>query len=198
MSEGLSPEDVHELIQNATEGADQLAAILENMLELSRYQAGHLKLRVEPVSIAGTARSVIKRLKGQRVSHQFSVDIPGDLPPVEADPVRVERILYNLLENATKYSPDGSQIKITGRTEGDFVITGIIDQGPGISPEDQARLFEQFQQLDTPQRPTAGAGLGLVVCKRLVEAQRGWIKIDSAPRKGSTFSFALPRSETPS
>ncbi len=194
MSEGLSPVEVSELIQNATEGADQLAGILENMLELSRYQAGRLKLRVEPVSIAGAARSVIKKLDGQGVSHQFSMDIPKDLPPVEADPVRVERILYNLLENATKYSAEGSRINVSASMEGDFIITMVTDEGPGISPDDQSRLFEQFQQLETRLHPTTGAGLGLVVCKRLVEAQGGWIKLDSTPAKGSTFSFALPKS----
>jgi signal transduction histidine kinase len=197
ISGGLSAEEVRELIQNAIEGADQLAAILENMLELSRHQAGRLKLRVEPVSITGMARSVIKKLKEQKVSQEFLIDIPTDLPPVEADPVRVERIIHNLLENATKYSPGGSRVKVSARREGDFVITAVTDKGAGISPEDQSRLFELFQQLETPLRPIAGAGLGLVVCKRLVEAQGGWIKVESSPGKGSTFSFALPKSAAP-
>lgn len=197
LSEGLSAKEVRELIENATGGADQLAAILENMLELSRYQAGHLRLRLEPVSLPGTARTVINKLKGQGSSHQFSIDIPEGIPPVEADPVRVERIFYNLLENATKYSPPGSRISVSARAEGDFIVTAVTDQGPGISPEDQAKLFELFQQLETSRRLNTGAGLGLVVCKRLAEAQGGWIKVDSAPGKGSTFSFALPKSAVP-
>ena len=193
MSEGMSPEDMRELIQNAAEGADSLAAILENMLELSRYQAGRLQLRVELVSIGDLVKSVIEKLKGQGVSHQFLMGVPRDLPPVEADSMRVERILYNLLENATKYSPEGSKIGVFARTEGDFVVTGVTDQGSGISPHDQTRLFGLFQQLKTPLLPTRGAGLGLVVCKRLVEAQGGWIKVDSQLGKGSTFSFGLPK-----
>jgi NtrC-family two-component system sensor histidine kinase KinB len=197
LSEGLSPAEIRELMQNAIEGADQLGAILENMLELSRHQSGHLKLRVEPVSISGTTRNVIKKLQGQRVSQQFTVEIPRDLPPVEADPVRVERILYNLLENAAKYSPDGSRVTVSAREEGSLIVTAVTDEGQGISPDDQPRIFEQFQQLDTTSRPIKGAGLGLVVCKRLVEAQGGWIKVDSAPGKGSTFSFALPVSPVP-
>jgi PAS domain S-box-containing protein len=195
--EGLPPEEVRELIQNAIEGADQLATILENMLELSRHQAGRLKLNVEPVSIAGVTGTVIKKLKGQRVSQEFSVDIPKYLPPVEADPVRVERVLYNLLENATKYSPEGSRVTVSAREDGDLVITAVTDQGPGIAPEDQPKIFEQFQQLENTSRPIRGAGLGLVVCKRLVEAQGGWIKVDSVPGRGSTFSFALPKSTAP-
>jgi signal transduction histidine kinase len=132
-------------------------------------------------------------LKRQGISRQFSTDIPEELPEVEADPVRVERILFNLMENATKYSPEDSKITVSSRTEEGFIVTNIIDQGLGISPDDQTKIFELFRQLETTQRRTRGAGLGLVVCKRLVEAQGGWIKVDSELGKGSTFSFALPK-----
>jgi PAS domain S-box-containing protein len=192
-SPGISPEDARELIQNAVEGADSLAAILDNMLELSRYQAGRLQLNVEPVDIALIARNVTKRLVNQGVTQRFSLDFPGDLPLVQADSMRVERILYNLLENATKYSPGESEIKVSGRVEGDFLVTGVTDHGKGISPEDRSRLFEPFQRLDATLH-TRGVGLGLVVCKRLVEAQGGWIKVESGLGKYSAFSFALPLS----
>jgi signal transduction histidine kinase len=112
-------------------------------------------------------------------------------PEVEADPVRVERILFDLMENAAKYSPEDSKITVSGRIQGDFVVTRIIDHGLGISPDDQAKIFKRFQRLETSQQRTKGVGLGLVVCKRLVEAQGGWIKVDSELGKGSTFSFAL-------
>ncbi len=193
MSEGVSQEDVHELLQNAAEGTESLAAILENMLELSRYQAGRLQLRIEPVSIADAVKNVTEELKRQGISHQFLINIPRELPPVEADPVRVERILFNLMENAAKYSPEDSKIKISSRTQGDFVVTRIIDQGLGISLDDQPKIFELFQRLEPSRGLTKGAGLGLVVCKRLAEAQGGWIKVESEPGKGSTFSFALPK-----
>ena len=193
MSEGVSQEDGRELLQNAAEGADSLAVILENMLELSRYQAGHLQLRIEMVSIAHAVKNVTEQLKRQGISHQFLMDIPRELPPVEADPVRVERILFNLMENATKYSPEDSKITVSSRMQEGFVVTRIIDRGLGISPDDQAKIFELFQQLEIPQLRAKGVGLGLVVCKRLVEAQGGWIKVDSELGKGSTFSFALPK-----
>ena len=196
MSEGLSQEDVHELLQNAAEGADSLATILENMLELSRYQAGRLQLRVEMVSIADTVQTVTEKLKRQGITREFLLDIPGELPPAEADPVRVERIFFNLMENATKYSPEATRITISSQTQGDFVITRITDQGSGISPDDQVKLFEPFRQLETSQGRAKGIGLGLVVCKRLVEAQGGWIRVESELGKGSTFSFALPKHRT--
>jgi PAS domain S-box-containing protein len=191
MSPGISPEDARELLQNAVEGADQLAAILENMLELSRYQADRLQLRMELVNIADEARVMLERLKGQGAGQRFSMDFPADLPLVEADPVRVERILYNLVENAVKYSPAQSEIKVSGRRKGDFVTTAVSDQGKGIPDGERGKLFELFSRLEESSY-AKGAGLGLVVCKRLVEAQGGWIKVDSAPGKGSTFTFALP------
>jgi two-component system phosphate regulon sensor histidine kinase PhoR len=104
---------------------------------------------------------------------------------VEADPVRVERILFNLMENAAKYSPEDGKITVSSRTQGDFVFTRIIDHGLGISQDDQAKIFSQ--------QTTKGVRLGLVVCKRLVDAQGGWIKVESELGKGSTFSVALPR-----
>lgn len=195
MSEGLSQEDLHELVQNAAEGADSLHAILENMLELARHQAGRLQLHLQPVSIANVARVVIEKLKTQGARHEFLVDIPGGLPPVAADSVRVERILYNLLENATKYSPKDREITVSSRVEGDFVVTGVTDRGSGLSTEDRLKLFQLFQRLDASSL-AKGAGLGLVVCQRLVEAQGGWIKADSNLGKGSTFSFALPKHRT--
>jgi PAS domain S-box-containing protein len=191
MSPGISPEDARELLQNAVEGADQLAAILENMLELSRYQANRLQLRMELVNIADTARGVVEKLKGRGAEQRFSVDFPASLPLVEADAVRVERILYNLLENATKYSPSQSEVKVSARKKGDFVITAVSDQGKGIPDAEKGKLFELFGRLEKASY-AKGAGLGLVVCKRLVEALGGWIKVYSESGKGSTFTFALP------
>jgi PAS domain S-box-containing protein len=197
LSPGIPPEDAHELIQNAAEGADHLAAILENMLELSRHQAGRLQLNVGPVAIGDVARSVVDKLKTQGAKQSFSLDFPQDLPQVEADPLRVERILYNLMENATEYSPPESEVKVSRRKEGGFVIIQVTDQGQGIPKDEQARLFKLFERLDQGKTSlTRGLGLGLVVCKRLVEAHGGWIKVDSEPGKGSTFTFALPVSGT--
>jgi len=192
MSEGVSQQDGRELLQNAVEGVDSLAVILENMLELSRYQAGRLQLRIEMVSMADAVKNTVEKLKRQGISRPLLLDIPGDLPPVKADPVRVERILFNLMENATKYSPEDTKITVSSRTQDGFVITSVIDQGVGISPDDHTTVFEPFRQLGTPQHRAKGVGLGLVVCKRLAEAQGGWIKVDSEPGKGSTFSFGLP------
>lgn len=194
MYPSISAEDKQELIQNAIDGAESLATILENMLELSRYQAGRLSLNTDQIIISDIAREVIERLRIQGARQQFTLDFPGDLPPVEADSMRVERILHNLLENATKYSPRESEITVSARRESDFVVTQVQDQGQGMSSEDQERLFQLFERTQSGNYQTSGLGLGLVVCKRLVEAQGDWIRVDSEPGKGAAFFFALPAS----
>jgi PAS domain S-box-containing protein len=192
MAEGISPSEIQDLLQNATEGVGSLAALLDNMLELSRHQANRLDLHITPVSISDVVDDVIDKLKHQGAPHRFSVEVSSNLPSVEADPLRLERILYNLLENATKYSPGESEIQVISRKEDEFVVTHVVDQGIGISPYDRDKLFELFQRAGTAASQSEGFGLGLVVCKRLVEAHGGWIKVDSELGRGSTFSFAIP------
>jgi PAS domain S-box-containing protein len=198
MVEGISPDEARELLNNAVQGAEALEVILENMLELSRYQVGRLDIRNTSVSISDVAGSVIRKLKNLGAAQRFSTDFPGDLPSVEADPLKVERILYNLLENATKYSLEDTDIRVFARKEGEFVVTGVADQGIGISPEHFDKIFKLFERLETTSPHTRGVGLGLVVCKRLVEAQGGWIRVDSDLGRGSTFLFALPVCKTAS
>jgi len=191
MTKGISQEDSELLCQNAIESADSLAAILENMLELSRYQSNRLQLNMESVNVLSIADKIIERLKKQSEDHLFCVDFPDNLPRVEADSVRLEGIFYNLLENAMKYSPAGSQIKVVASHEKDSVVVGITDQGDGISPDDQGKLFKHFERLEKSST-SKGLGLGLVVCKRLVEVQGGRIWLESEIGKGSTFYFTLP------
>jgi two-component system sensor histidine kinase KdpD len=183
---------------NAAQGADSLEAILENMLELSRHQSGRLQLFPEALSVGNVANGVVEKLKERGATQSFLMGFPSDLPMVEADPLRLERILYNLLENATKYSPENSEIKVFARKEDDFVVVRVTDYGAGISPKDQERIFGLFERSGTASPYTKGVGIGLVVCKRLVEAQNGWIKVNSELGKGSTFSFALPVYKTES
>ena len=190
MSEGISLEDKEILLQNAIEGAGSLSAILENLLELSRYQADRLQIHTGTVNIPDIANSVIERLKDRSEDRTFLSDFPDKLPLVQADSVRVERILYNLIENAVKYSPEKSVIKVFARKDKKMVVIGVTDKGTGISPEDQGRIFELFERVGKSR--SQGLGLGLVVCKRLVEAQGGQIWVESEPGKGSTFYFTLP------
>ncbi len=115
------------------------------------------------------------------------------MPSINGDPLRIERILYNLLDNAAKYSPSSSQIKILVNAELDRLVISVSDRGRGLSSSEQARIFGPFQRLENSRPDQArGAGLGLMVCRRLVEAHGGEVWVESRKNKGSTFSFSLP------
>jgi signal transduction histidine kinase len=112
---------------------------------------------------------------------------------VNADEMRLERILFNLLQNAVKYSPHGGSITVSALLEGEHILVAVRDEGIGISKENQVRLFQPFQRLnDAHSGGVKGAGLGLLVCRRLVEAHGGKIWVESEHGKGSTFSFTVP------
>ncbi len=189
----LSSAEIELMLRDALSETESLGHLLGNLLELSRIQAGQLLLYMEPVRIDVVAREVIQRIKKQTSRHHFSMDLPETLPPVNADSLRLERILYNLLENAVKYSPRGGEIKVVARQDRDHLVISVADQGIGISPFGQAKLFELFQQLDQAgSLRNKGAGLGLLACRRLVEAHGGRIWVESRPDRGSTFFFTLP------
>jgi len=188
----LPQEEINELLNGSLVEAETLSNVLENLLELSRTQAKRLLLFPEPMRIEKLAKDVVKEFKRQS-AHRFTLDFPVEIPPVEADAVRVRRILYNLIQNAVKYSPAESKIKVFARQKPDCLVIGVRDQGRGISAADQARLFHSFQRLGLePSSEIKGIGLGLMVCLRLVEAHGGKIWVESKPGKGSTFYFTLP------
>ena len=188
----LSPKETNQLLQDAALEAEQLSHLVSNLLELSRAQANRLVLHVEPVNLSKTVHKVVRSIERQSPRHRFLVDLPARLPPVPADQLRLERVLHNLLENSVKYSPKDTEIRVSARKEAGRLVVSIADQGPGISREDQARLFKPFQQLGNPMLDhTKGAGLGLLVCRRLVEAHGGRIWVESEPGQGATFSFTV-------
>jgi signal transduction histidine kinase len=160
------------------------------MLELSRYQAGRLNLEKKHVRLSDIAEKAVQRARRKYDTHNIILDIPDRVPEMDVDAGRIEQVLYNLLENALKYSPGGSEVHIFGRQEKEGLIIGIRDYGIGIAPEDQQKLFEPFARLK--ENMASGIGLGLVVCKRLVEAHGGRIWIESTPGQGSTFLFTIP------
>ena len=191
-AELLTQGEINELLSDALCEAESLSHILENLLELSRTQARRLLLFPEPMRIEKLAKDVVKEFRGQS-AHQFILDFPREISPVEADTLRVRRILYNLVQNAVKYSPAGSKIKVFARQEPDCLVIGVRDHGSGISAADQSMIFHSFQRLGLEQSgKIKGSGLGLMVCLRLVEAHGGKIWVESAPEKGSTFYFTLP------
>jgi len=191
MDERASKEDRDELIQEASSSAESLASILDNMLELSRYQSGRLKLDKKAIKLADVAARAVRRVRQKYDTHDIIVDIPGEIPEISFDAFRIEQVLYNLVENAVKYSPPSSQVRVFCKRDKEGLVIGVSDSGVGITPEDQQKIFEPFARLEGSG--AKGIGLGLVVCKHLVEAHGGRIWVESQSGKGSTFLFTISR-----
>jgi PAS domain S-box-containing protein len=189
----LSPEEMRQLLEDAACEAELLSHLVGNLLELSRAQADRLLLQTESISVKKVIEDTVEAVKRQSSAHRLVVHLPSKVPAVDADQLRLERILRNLLDNAIKYSPQGSKIRVSVRAEEERLIIAVSDQGIGIPLADQAKLFRPFQRLEEAKLDeTKGLGLGLLVCRRLVEAHGGQIWVQSEPGRGSTFFFTLP------
>ncbi|MCX6010930.1 MAG: ATP-binding protein [Chloroflexi bacterium] len=193
-AERLSPEETRQLLKDAAAESELLSNLLTNLLELSRAQAQRLVLYSEAIDVKKIIGEALDKIKRQYSTHKFVSKLPRRLPPVQADPLRLERILYNLLENAVKYSPSGGEVRVSAKSQGEHLVFGVSDQGIGISPADQSKLFAPFQRLEKRPSGVRGVGLGLLVCRRLVEAHGGHIWVESEPGHGSTFFFTMPLS----
>jgi len=192
--ESISREEAQRLIVDAIGSAEELSSILENLLELSRHNAQRLVLSTEPADIKRIVKAVIVKFESRCNRHNLVMDIPEGTPPVMADTLRLDRIICNLVDNAIKYSP-GGDIRIFTRPKNSHLTVGVSDTGPGIPEEDRARLFGSFERLHETSITRPGLGLGLLVCKRLVEAHGGEIWVESEPGDGSTFCFTVPLAE---
>jgi len=191
--ERLSPEDRRQLLQDASSETEALSHLVGILLELSRVQAERLVLYFEPIDLRKVVRDAVEKVKPLTRTHRLVVDVPASLPRVPADEMRLERVLHNLLENAIKYSPEGGEIRVRAGLDGDHLLVAVGDQGIGMSAHDQERIFAPFQRAEeVRQQGVKGIGLGLLVCRRLVEAHGGRIWVKSEPGRGSTFFFTLP------
>lgn len=190
-----SPLEQREFLHVIDEEADHLAATLNTLLDLARLGGGTLPLDREPLHVPVLASQIVRRLRSQAhlPVHPYALSFPTHFPYVEADNARLGQVLLNLLENAAKYAPAGTPIAIEGH-EGDGVVTiDVTDQGPGLTPTQAERVFDKFYRVDSGlARATEGTGLGLALCRAVVEAHGGTITVVTAPEKGSTFTVTLP------
>ncbi len=182
-----------EFLNDANREADHLTLLIRNLLDMSRLESGKMLLEKHLTSFAEILEVSHARLKILTENHRLTVETPPDLPPLEADKVRLAQVLTNLVENAVKFSEEGTSIIIRALAQNNEVIISIIDQGRGIPPEDMDRLFNKFFQVENAAAgKTSGTGLGLAICKGIVEAHGGKIWAQSELGKGSTFSFSIP------
>ncbi len=180
------------------DAGQHLLGLINNILDVTRIEAGKMELTLSDVDLKETILSVMATAEGlvKNKPIELITDIPDDLPIIKADSIRVRQILLNLVSNATKFTAKG-QIGVSARiikleTSRQIVIA-VFDTGPGIAPEDQEKIFEPFSQVDSAAvRRSGGSGLGLSICRHLVELHGGRIWVDSIPGEGSTFAFTLP------
>ncbi len=181
------------LLADAAWGADTMADIVDNLLELSRWQSNRLVLQQSSLDLGAVLSRIVNQAGTKSPKHKVVAQIGANLPHVSADLTRIERIMDNLIDNAIKYSPNGGDVIVSANAEADYLLVGVTDQGIGISAEQRERLFQRFSRLETVAGTAIqGVGLGLVVCRRLVEAHGGKIWVESELGRGSTFYFTLP------
>jgi PAS domain S-box-containing protein len=192
----LDPQALRTRLKAVEEEADRLNKLVGNLLYASRIQAGGLQMDITPLDLAPLIERAAERLRVKHPEATITLDLPAHLPPVMADRERIEEVLQNLLDNAIKYSPGQAFITVTCRAMADEVIVSISDQGMGIPLREQAGIFDRFQRAGNSKASAIqGAGLGLYICRAIVEAHGGRIWVESTLHSGSTFSFSLLREE---
>ncbi len=174
------------------EEADHLAAMIEDLLDASRLQAGGLKTNLADISIPDVAERLAERFRTQTQRHIIMVDFPPKFPIILADDNRITQVLSNLVSNAIKYAP-GGEVRISGQVHPRQVVICVSDNGPGIDPADIPYVFDRFYRADKAVRKTKGAGLGLYLAKAIVEAHGGRMWVDPQPSTGARICFSLPR-----
>jgi PAS domain S-box-containing protein len=193
-------ETARQSLQIIEEEADRLEALINNLLDASRIQAGGLRLDFDDVDLQTLATKVAEAYRTQTEHHQIELDFPKPLPLVRGDEERLRQVLTNLVGNAIKYSPNGGVIRIGGWREAvpdaptlTRVVLYVADQGIGIPPQELDKIFDRFYRVDsTLRRSTTGSGLGLYLAKAIIEGHSGEIWARSEPGKGTTFFIALP------
>lgn len=192
---GDLPAEAKELLSIAQNNTDRLIRLINDILDISRIEAGKMEIKRGPLPIAEAIGRAVREMEGfaNQRSIETVTEIAPNLPRVLADSDRLLQVLVNLLSNGIKFSEPGSRVDVRARQDGEFVQVQVQDRGPGIPPDQVARIFEKFHRIDNAStRRTGGTGLGLAICKAIVEEHGGQIWVESELGVGSTFSFTLP------
>lgn len=198
----IEPEERRELVETIYDESERLEQLVRNTLELSRIRAGALEVERERVDVADLVRLSVRRLRPITRAHRVRLDVDDDLPEVWLDVTMTDQILLNLLENALRFAPPGSEILVgvhalpASNGNAPSIEVSVIDRGPGVPAEARDRIFEEFQSAETrPDR--SGTGLGLAIVRALVTAQGGAVSYEETPGGGATFVCTFPIREQP-
>jgi two-component system sensor histidine kinase KdpD len=178
-----------ELLESVREEADRLNRLVQNLLEMTRLESGALQLRKEWHPLEEVIGAALSRLGKQLGDRRVDTQLPPDLPLVPIDDVLVEQVLVNLLDNAVKYTPSSSPIRILATSTGEAVTVEVADHGPGLPRGEEDKVFEKFYRAGTGGH---GAGLGLAIAQGIVKAHGGHIWAQNLPEGGVAFLFTLP------
>jgi len=168
---------------------DNLIALINDLLDLSRIQTGHLQCRLTALDLTDLAHSVVDEMVMLYINRIVRLNAPGVMD-VEADPLRLRQVLVNLIDNAFQHGPSDTEVMVSIELEGGSVVTRVRDEGPALPPEERARVFERFYRLPTEKTETDGLGIGLHISRGIVEAHGGRIWVDDADQ--ASFAFSLP------
>jgi len=191
---GEVPGKIHEVLERIQQNGRHLLGLINDVLDLSKIEAGQLTLSPVDYSMRGLVLEVVSATEALAAEKQLAleVDVPPDLPAGRGDERRITQVLLNLVSNAIKFTDEGS-VRIRASVESDRFVVAVSDTGLGIAAEDRARIFGEFQQVDSSStRKKGGTGLGLAITKRIVELHGGRIWVESTPGEGATFAFTLP------
>lgn len=188
---GWDSETRMEFLQIVDEEADRLRELIDNLLDSSRLETGALGMTLEPVKLATLVRDSVSRTKSAYPEMEIELELEEGLPQLEVDPTRVAQVLDNLLSNAHKYAPH-APVTIRSTSFDKQVRIEVEDQGPGIPAEHIPHLFERFYRVPNYKSAARGTGLGLYICRKIIEAHNGEIGVHSEEGSGTRFHFTLP------
>lgn len=186
--------DQRELLERLSVSASRLSGYVNNILNVSRYDRRHLKLHLREDRLSDVYATIADdlALRARTQNRLIAVDIPSDLPTIAADRNSLSEVLANLADNAIKYSHEGGQVVVTAKVDGDFVTCFVEDKGMGIPGSLMGNLFSKFYRSHRSRSTVSGTGLGLYICKAIVESHGGKIGVRSKEGEGSTFYFTIP------
>jgi K+-sensing histidine kinase KdpD len=192
ISEDWENNQRRDFLMDIDQETDYLTKLVGNLLDMSRLDTGVMMLEKDWYQISEIVEWAEKSLNIVTKDHNLRIQIPSELPDIYIDRIRIGQVLINLCENAARYSSPGSQIIVDASQSDDSIIISVVDKGEGIFPEHLERVFERFYRINSKNNFNSGIGLGLPICRGIVEAHGGEIRVESEVGQGSIFSVSLP------
>jgi len=191
----LNPvETFKNLARNVYDSANRLNSRVEELLDINRGELGMLKIHLEPVNMGLLINNIVQSIayQAEKNKHMLLIDMPESLPQIMGDEGRLRQVLLNLLDNAMKFTPDGGQITIKARQDEKNLTVVVRDTGRGIDESEISRIFQPYNRIEEDRQHFSGLGLGLALCKQLIDLHKGKIWVESQKNRGTSFCFSLP------